>query len=135
MQIKPSTPLIFVAEDDLSILELVITRLTQAGYRTRYAVNGLEAWQGIRESEPDGVLLDINMGGMDGLAVLSAIRSHPPTRKTPVLMMTARGGPEDVGEAIRLGAQDYLAKPFDVRILVQRVARLVGRRAVAGAPG
>ena len=125
---EPDAPLIFVAEDEAPILELVVTRVEQAGYRTAHARNGWEAWDGIRTLKPDAVLLDINMGGMDGFAVLRSLRAHARTRDIPVLMLTARGGLEDVSRAIDLGAQDYLTKPFDERVLLQRVARLVRRR-------
>jgi DNA-binding response OmpR family regulator len=128
VRLKPTTPLIFVAEDDPAILELVIGLLEQNGYRSRYATNGWLSWDGIRKSEPDGVLLDVNMGGMDGFAVLKAMRAHPPTAKTPVLMVTARGAPDDVAQAVALGARDYLTKPFKPAVLLQRVGRLVGRR-------
>lgn len=132
MRIKSNTPLIFVVEDEPAIVELITTLLESAGYRTRHAVNGWTAWDGIRESCPDGVIMDINIGGMDGLAVLRTMRKHPQTRTTPVLMLTARGGPEDVAEAIGLGARDYLTKPFVSRMLLARVARLVAHR--RGAP-
>lgn len=128
MQIKSKTPLIFVVEDEPAILELVTTLLETAGYRTRHAINGWAAWDGIKESCPDGVLLDINIGGMDGLAVLATMRKHVQTRSIPVLMMTARGRPDDVAEAIGLGARDYLTKPFEDAVLLRRVARLVAHR-------
>lgn len=128
-RLRPDSPLIFIAEDEADILELVITRLEQAGYRTCYAKNGWEAIDGIRRYTPDAVLLDINMGGMDGFAVLKNMKSHPQTTKIPVLMLTARGTPEDVDKAITLGAHDYLTKPFQDHVLLQRVARLIRRRA------
>lgn len=85
--------------------------------------------EGIQANRPDGVLLDINMGGMDGFAVLRGLRAHAATAHIPVLMMTARGAPADVTLAIELGARDYLTKPFEDHELLQRVARLVRRRA------
>ena len=128
MPSEPDAPLIFVAEDEPQILELIVTLLEKAGYRTAHACNGWEAWDGIRALRPGGVLLDINMGGMDGFAVLRSLRAQARTRDIPVLMLTARGGLEDVSHAIDLGAQDYLTKPFDERVLLQRVARLTRRR-------
>lgn len=132
IRFKPTTPLIFVAEDDQSILELVTAQLQAAGFRTAFAPNGWLAWEGIRRTAPDAVVLDINMGGMDGFAVLSAMRAHYETKRTPVLMMTARGAPEDVSRAVDLGAQDYLTKPFAIRQLLQRVGRLVRARSGQG---
>lgn len=126
-RLKAESPLILVAEDEPAILELVITRLEQAGYRTCFATTGWEAAEGVQRFTPDAVLLDINMGGMDGFAVLQSMKAHPQTAKTPVLMLTARGTPEDVERAIALGAKDYLTKPFDDHVLLQRVARLLRR--------
>ena len=134
MQPRTDAPRLFVAEDDHGIAELLTTRLEQAGYITRSARNGWRALEGIQEMQPDAVILDINMPGMDGFAVLRALRAARHLEKTPVLMLTARGAREDVAQAIKLGAKDYITKPFNEAELLQRVARLVRRRG-APAPG
>ena len=74
---------------------------------------------------PQGVILDIGMPFMDGFGVLSALQASAKLRPTPVLVLTARNAADDVKRAIRLGAKDYMTKPFDDARLLSRVARLV----------
>ncbi len=123
VRLTDSAPLVFIAEDDKDILELVVINLEQAGYRTAYALSGWLAWEAIKGHPPDAVLLDIDLPGMDGFAVLRAIRARRETKSTPVIMMTAHGAPDDVGKAIQMGATDFVTKPFENHILLQRVAR------------
>ena len=127
MQTLPerSSPLIFVAEDDAHIRELIVTRLVIAGYRTATAKDGAEAIRGIRESRPSAIILDINMPKASGFDVLSHLRTSRDLSSIPVLVLTARGAPEDVREALRLGARDYLTKPFDDRSFLMRISRLL----------
>ena len=125
-------PRILVAEDDAGARDLVRTRLTAAGYDTHTAHNGLEAVQRARELRPDGIVLEINMPGMDGFGVLDAIRSDPNLKHTRVLVLTARHAGDDVKRAMSLGAKDFLTKPFNDQQLIARVARLL--RAPGGPP-
>ena len=134
MQLKSNAPRLFIAEDDPAIVEILTTRLGAAGYETRHARNGWRALEGIQAMVPDAVILDINMPGMDGFAVLKALREARHLAGVPVLMLTARGGRDDVAQAISLGAKDYLTKPFNNEELLVRVGRLVRRKAV-GANG
>ena len=125
VQLRSTAPLIFIAEDDPAVLELVITRLELAGFQTRFARNGWTAFEALKTTRPSGVILDVNMPGMDGFGVLRSMRAVPVLAKVPVLMLTARGAREDVARAIDGGAQDYLTKPFDDQQLIARVHRLV----------
>lgn len=131
---RSAAPRLFVAEDDPDVLELITSGLSRAGYDVRAARNGWRALEGIQAMQPDAVVLDINMPGMDGFAVLRAIRQARHLANTPVMMLTARGAREDVAQAIRLGAKDYMTKPFDTAELLQRVGRLTRRRPEAPAP-
>jgi DNA-binding response OmpR family regulator len=128
MSFQPSgqrAPRIFVAEDDPQILELVVTRLDLAGFETRFARNGWQAFEAIKLSRPNAVILDINMPGMDGFGVLRSMRGNKALAATPVMMLTARGALDDVKRALDGGANDYLTKPFDDQELILRVHRLV----------
>ena len=129
-----TTPRIFIAEDDPGVLELVATRLTLAGFTVRSARNGWRAFEDIQAWRPNGVVLDVNMPGMDGFGVLRSMRGARALAQIPVLMLTARGAREDVTRAIDGGAQDYLTKPFNDQELIPRVHRLVGPRREAPAP-
>ncbi len=110
-----------VVDDDAAIRELVSTRLALAGYVTFTARNGIEAMSRLNERRYDGMILDLNMPMSDGYDVLKkTTKARPPT-----LVLTARHNADDVREAIRLGARDYLTKPFDDQQLLKRVARLM----------
>lgn len=125
---------ILVAEDDEKVLELIVTRLASAGYRTLGARDGRKALSLVADFRPDGIVLDINMPQLDGFGVLRALRFNPETMAIPTLVLTARHGSEDVAAAIRLGAKDFLAKPFDDADLLARVARLTHQRRPGAAP-
>jgi DNA-binding response OmpR family regulator len=119
-------PRILVVDDDESIVDLVATRLMMAGYRTIKATDGFEAIRHLKDHRPHAMVLDINMPGLDGFGVLEHM-AKPASHKAATLVLTARHNAGDVEKAIRLGAKDYLAKPFDDRLLLARVARLVRR--------
>jgi two-component system OmpR family response regulator len=117
---------ILIAEDDAGIRDLVRVRLSQVGYEAHVARNGLEAADRIRDLRPEGVILDINMPGMDGFGVLQFIARERDLRHVRVLVLTARHSAEDVKRAVSLGAKDYLSKPFSEAQLLARVGRLMG---------
>jgi DNA-binding response OmpR family regulator len=114
---------ILVADDDVAILELVSTRLTLSGYIVLTARNGVEALSRLNERRYDGMVLDLNMPQMDGFGVLECMAdlgdAAPPT-----LVLTASHNAADVQRAVKLGARDYLSKPFEDRQLLMRVGRL-----------
>ena len=124
----PRAPRIFIAEDDESILELLVTRMRLAGYHTSQEKDGYSALEAIRRAPPAACILDVNMPRMDGFQVLKRLRADPMTAHVPVLILTARRAPDDIKTAIQLGATDYLTKPFNDEQLLARVARLLRRR-------
>jgi DNA-binding response OmpR family regulator len=119
---------ILVVDDDKAILELVSTRLTLAGYNVFSARNGHEALTRLSSLRPAAMVLDLNMPTLDGFGVLQRMGKEW-TARTPTLVLTARNGTADVQRAIKLGARDYLAKPFKDSDLLMRVARLFRRPA------
>ena len=124
----PRAPRIFIAEDDESILDLLVTRMRLAGYHTSQERDGLSALEAIRRAPPSACILDVNMPRLDGFQVLKRLRADPMTAHVPILILTARRAPDDIKTAIRLGATDYLTKPFNDEQLLTRVARLLRRR-------
>jgi DNA-binding response OmpR family regulator len=115
---------ILVADDDPDLLDLVAYALSQTGYLVVKAADGNAALAGFDAEAPDLVILDINMPGMTGFDVCSAIRGRS---TVPVMMLTARGEEQDLVRALDLGADDYLTKPFSPRTLLARVKALLRR--------
>lgn len=118
-------PTILIADDRVDNVELVRDLLTMEKYGVVSAQNGREALDKIRRHLPDLVLLDLDMPLMNGYEVCEQLKADPATAEIPVLMLTAWAEPDQRVKGLRLGAEDYLAKPFDYRELLERVkARL-----------
>ncbi|RKZ12308.1 DNA-binding response regulator [bacterium] len=116
--------IVVVVEDDRSIAELVARNLEASGYECHQVHEGDLALGVILQHDPDLVILDIMLPGLDGLEVLRRIRAR---RDTPVLMLTARAEESDMILGLELGADDYLTKPFSPRELVARARALLRR--------
>jgi DNA-binding response OmpR family regulator len=116
---------VLVADDDPTVLALVRMALQNFGMDCVVADNGRAAAEIIRRTRPHAAVLDVNMPGMDGYEVLSAIRSEGlPVR---VILLTARQQESDVIRGFTLGADDYVVKPFSPMELVARLKRLLAR--------
>ena len=116
---------ILVVDDEKRIAHLVRDYLENAGFRAVVAYDGTTAMAQFRHEQPDLIVLDLNLPGMDGLDVARAVRKE---RNTPIIMLTARVEEMDRIIGLELGADDYVSKPFSPRELVARV-RAVLRRA------
>jgi two-component system alkaline phosphatase synthesis response regulator PhoP len=115
---------ILVVEDETSIQNIIRTYLENAGYGVSCVDNGPDALLILADWQPDLVVLDLNLPGMDGLDVAARIRQ---TSEVYILMLTARGEESDRIVGLRLGADDYLVKPFSPRELVARVEAVLRR--------
>ena len=122
---------ILVVDDVPANIAVLGDLLGGAGYRIRAATTGAAALRyAAQEPRPDLVLLDIMMPGMDGYAVLRALRSTPPTRDIPVVFVTALGDAFDEEKGLSLGAADYIAKPLSPALVLARVrTQLQAKRA------
>lgn len=114
-------PKILIADDRPDFVQLLRDLLTVEGYQVVTAENGREALETIYQCAPDLVLLDLNMPVMDGYQVCHQIKTDPATADIPVLMLTAWADPEYRVKGLELGAEDYLAKPFEHRELLARI--------------
>lgn len=114
---------VLIVEDDPIILDLITTRLDIAGYDTYFARDGFEGLKRLHELRPSALVLDLNMPRLDGFGLLRRMRQEG--LATPTMVLTARNQPDDVKQAIALGARDFLAKPFKDEQLLQRVGRLM----------
>ncbi len=120
---------ILVVDDEPTITEVVSRYLERAGYAVRVAGDGPEALRLAAESRPDLVVLDLMLPGMDGLEVMRRIRepANGGGRRVSVILLTAKGDPGDRILGLRLGADDYVAKPFSPAELVARVDAVLRR--------
>ena len=116
---------ILIAEDDDSIRHALTDVLTASGYEVLALEEGLAAIHAVRERNFDLALLDVAMPGADGFQVLQAMSEERPG--TPVIMLTARGEEEDRVQGLKLGADDYIVKPFSIRELLARIEAVLRR--------
>jgi two-component system, OmpR family, alkaline phosphatase synthesis response regulator PhoP len=119
---------ILVVEDDDDIRELLRYNLAREGYQVTGSASGEEALKAIRVSLPDLVLLDLMLPGLDGLEVCRFLRQDPRTRNLPIIMLTAKGEEADIVAGLELGADDYVTKPFSLRVLLARLRAVLRRR-------
>lgn len=118
---------ILVVEDEPGIQALLDLNLSMAGYRVTLAADADQALGQMRLSVPDLVLLDWNMPGRSGVALMRQLRLDTQTRQLPVIMLTARDDEQDKVTAFEAGADDYVTKPFRTRELIARVQALLRR--------
>ena len=116
---------VLVVEDDDSLQDVLTYNLTKKGYRVLQALDGDRALELARESDPDVIVLDIMLPGLDGLEVCRIVRRE---MATPILILTARDQELDKVGGLELGADDYMTKPFSIRELMARVGALIRRR-------
>jgi sigma-B regulation protein RsbU (phosphoserine phosphatase) len=112
---------LLVVDDDSFNLDLICPRLERRGYRVDGAGDGKKALELIEQNSYDLVLLDVMMPGLDGLGVVKAARQRWSRAQLPIVMVTSRDSPEDIVEALRQGANDYVTKPIDIEVLLARV--------------
>jgi two-component system OmpR family response regulator len=120
-----SNPLILIVDDEVGVRELLTDALGLAGFDTLEAKDGMGALTLIRKHKPDLLIIDINMPVMDGFEVLERVRASK--NQVPAIMLTARKDRTDVSRGLRLGADDYVTKPFGLEELLLRVRAILRR--------
>ena len=130
---EPMTSRLLMIEDDARLAQMVCEYLGQSGFEVAHAGDGESGLEQLPLLQPELVILDLMMPGIDGLEVCRRIRALPgDLARTPVLMLTAKGDPMDRIIGLELGADDYLPKPFEPRELLARIRAVLRRR---GEPG
>ena len=124
---------VLIVEDEEDILALLHFNLIKAGYDVECAVCGEEALKKIHEHQPDLMLLDLMLPGIDGLEICRRLRRSRETAELPIIMLTARGEEGDVVSGLELGADDYVTKPFSIKVLLARIQTVLRRRAEGSA--
>lgn len=120
---------ILVVDDEKSIVDILKFNLAKSGYDTLCAYDGLEGLRLARKENPDLILLDVMLPGMDGFAVCRTLREEG--NNVPIIMLTAREEETNKVFGLELGADDYIIKPFSVRELMARVKTNIRRAASA----
>jgi two-component system phosphate regulon response regulator PhoB/two-component system alkaline phosphatase synthesis response regulator PhoP len=118
-------PTILVADDDETVRDLVAFKLGAAGYHAITAEDGSTALDMVHREQPDMVILDVMMPGLDGLSVCYELHSSSATSQIPVLMLSGRDRQVDIDLGLTVGADDYLIKPFSPAELIRRVRWLL----------
>ena len=125
---------IVIVEDDAVIRTVLEMALAAEGFsRVTSCARGDEGMDAIKRKKPDLVLLDVMLPGLDGFAICKRIRETPALSPTRVIMLTARTQNEDIVRGLECGADDYVTKPFDRKVLIARIHAVL-RRGVLVAP-
>src|SRR4029078_6759250 len=128
-------PFVLAVDDEEHITELIALALGYNGFDVERVADGREALAAIDRPRPDLVLLDVMMPELDGFEVVRRLRQQEGAgSQIPVIFLTARDATADKGEGLRLGADDYVTKPFSIEELIERVKAVLRRSSGAG-PG
>lgn len=123
---------ILVVEDDLDIKELISFNLANEGHQVFEANDGEVGIDKARNNNPDLILLDLMLPGIQGLDVCRIIKSDQETKEIPIIMVTALGQEEDIVKGLETGADDYITKPFSIKVLIARVNAVLKRSIEVG---
>ena len=122
---------ILVIEDDPSTLRLIKYTLQQEGYEVLTVPNGLEGLRKARSEQPDLVILDVMLPGIDGFEVCHRLRAESQTAKLPILMISGKTRGIDKATGLKTGADDYVTKPWHRPELVAKIAAMLEGNSVA----
>ena len=119
--------MIYYVEDDASIRNLVVYTLTMTGFPAKGFERSAPFWAEMQREKADLILLDLMLPGENGLSILRDLKTRRDTMGTPVILITAKDGEDDVVDGLELGADDYIAKPFGIMELIARVKAVLRR--------
>lgn len=119
--------MIYYVEDDASIRNLVVYTLTMTGFPAKGFERSAPFWAEMQREKADLILLDLMLPGENGLSILRELKTRRDTMGTPVILITAKDGEDDVVQGLELGADDYIAKPFGIMELIARVKAVLRR--------
>src|SRR3954465_5956939 len=125
---------VLVVDDERDIAETVLYNLGRNGYEGLVAYNGNEGLEIAQRERPDLVVLDLMLPGIDGTEVARRLKGDPRTSDIPIVMLTAKGEETDVVVGLTLGADDYVTKPFSMKVLLARIGTVLRRREQATEP-
>ena len=116
---------ILIVEDEQDIRDLLIFNLQKEGFKVESVDNGDSALSLIRKNNFDLVLLDLMLPGIGGFDLTRILKNDKKTSEIPILMLTAKGEESDIVKGLELGADDYMTKPFSIKILLARINKIL----------
>ena len=117
---------VLMADDEANVLEIMARKIASAGFEVVTASDGKQAWEKIQSENPDVVLLDLMMPLMDGFAVLSQLRTNPPSKKwIPVIIISAMDEVQNMQKSFDLQADHYLIKPCRIEDILKAVKLMI----------
>ena len=116
---------LLVVEDEQDIRDLLIFNLQKEGFKVESADNGDSALSLIRKNNFDLVLLDLMLPGIGGFDLTRILKNDKKTSEIPILMLTAKGEESDIVKGLELGADDYMTKPFSIKVLLARINKIL----------
>jgi len=117
---------ILIVDDMVQLTKAVSFSLKAEGYDVIMAYNGKEALERIKEEKPDLIVLDILMPGMDGYEVCQELKKNEETKSIPIILFTSKAQKKDVVSGIKVGADDYIVKPYKFQVLHEKIQRFIG---------
>ena len=117
---------ILIVDDEVQLVEMVKMRLEAAGYEVISAYDGQDGFDKAKKNKPDLIILDLMLPKMDGYKICGLLKNDARYSKIPIIMFTARLQEEDVRLGKDLGAEEYVTKPFDPKILLSKIKELIG---------
>jgi DNA-binding response OmpR family regulator len=118
---------ILLVDDETQLVELVKMRLSKEDYEVITAFDGEEALHKARHSLPDLIILDIMLPKLDGYMICSLLKRDIRFSKIPVILFTARSQEEDIKLGTKVGADAYITKPYEARVLLEKISELLGK--------
>jgi two-component system alkaline phosphatase synthesis response regulator PhoP len=118
---------ILLIEDEEDIASLIVLQAELSGYKIHVETDGLNGYLAVEREKPDLIILDIMLPGLNGLDVCRKIKSHADLKEIPIVMISAKSEEIDVVLGLELGADDYVAKPFSLKVLFSRVKAVLRR--------
>lgn len=119
---------VMIVEDEPDIAELLAFNLNREGFDTSIVGRGDSAFQEIIRRKPNLVLLDLMLPGLSGLEVCRLLKAKPETASLPIIMISAKGEESDIVVGLEMGADDYIPKPFSIKVVIARLHAVLRRR-------
>ncbi|MDD5496773.1 MAG: response regulator [Candidatus Omnitrophica bacterium] len=117
---------ILIVDDEAQLVEMVKMRLEAAGYEVITSYDGQDGFEKARDERPDLIILDLMLPKMDGYKVCGLLKNDARYSKIPIIMFTARAQDEDIKIGKDLGAEEYVTKPFDAKLLLAKIKERIG---------